>query len=103
MKVRECPQVYQYNYNGDLVRRVELPGIGTSSGFYGERDQEELYFSFSNYYTPGNLYSFNPTNGEYDIYWKLKFNIKLKFPINIIFTIGRVERIQVSRSIIIRK
>ena len=72
-------QVYQYNYSGDLVRKVDLPGIGTSSGFYGERDQEELYFSFSNYYTPGNLYSFNPTNGEYNIYWKpeIEFNSDL--------------------------
>tara|TARA_B100000989_G_scaffold280329_1_gene243680 strand:- start:425 stop:2536 length:2112 start_codon:yes stop_codon:yes gene_type:complete len=69
-------QVYQYNYSGDLIREVELPGIGTSSGFYGERDQEKLYFSFSNYYTPENLYSYDPANGEYDIYWKpeIEFN-----------------------------
>ena len=69
-------QVYQYNYSGDLIREVELPGIGTSSGFYGERDQEKLYFSFSNYYTPENLYYYDPVNGEYNIFWKpeIEFN-----------------------------
>ncbi len=64
--------IRQYNYNGDLIRKIDLPGLGTVSGFYGEKDQEELYFSFSNYYTPGSIYSFNPDNGEYDLYWKPK-------------------------------
>jgi len=69
-------KVYQYDYDGNLVRKIELPGIGSSSGFYGEKEQKELYFSFSNYYTPGNIYFFNPENGEYDLYWKpeIKFN-----------------------------
>ena len=64
--------IRQYNYNGDLIRKIDLPGLGTVNGFYGEKDQEELYFSFSNYYTPGSIYSFNPDNGEYDLYWKPK-------------------------------
>jgi len=64
--------IRQYNYNGDLIRKIDLPGLGTVSGFYGEKDQEELYFSFSNYYIPGSIYSFNPDNGEYDLYWKPK-------------------------------
>ena len=41
-------KVYQYTYNGKLVREVNLPGIGSASGFNGEKDQTELYFSFSN-------------------------------------------------------
>ncbi len=69
-------KVYQYDYDGDLIREIEMPGIGSSSGFYGEKEQKELYFSFSNYYTPGNIYSFNPENGDYDLYWKpeIEFN-----------------------------
>ena len=63
-------EVYQFDYNGKLIRKVDLPGIGSSSGFYGEKNQKELYFSFSNYYTPGNIYSYNPVNGKYNLYWK---------------------------------
>ena len=63
-------EVYQFDYNGKLIRKVDLPGIGSSSGFYGEKNQKELYFSFSNYYTPGNIYSYNPFNGKYNLYWK---------------------------------
>ncbi|MEL1224746.1 MAG: prolyl oligopeptidase family serine peptidase, partial [Candidatus Neomarinimicrobiota bacterium] len=63
-------EVYQFDYNGKLIRKVDLPGVGSSSGFYGEKNQNELYFSFSNYYTPGNIYSYNPVNGKYNLYWK---------------------------------
>ena len=63
-------EVYQFDYNGKLIRKVDLPGIGSSSGFYGEKNQKELYFSFSNYHTPGNIYSYNPVNGKYNLYWK---------------------------------
>ena len=63
-------KVYQYDYDGNLIREINLPGIGNSSGFNGKKDQKELYFSFSNYYTPGNIYSFNPITGEYDLFWE---------------------------------
>jgi prolyl oligopeptidase len=38
-------KVYQYDYNGKLVREIQLPGIGTASGFGGEREDKEFFFS----------------------------------------------------------
>ena len=62
-------KVYQYNYNGKLIREVNLPGIGSAGGFSGEKDQTELYFSFSNYYTPMSRFKFNVELGDYYEYW----------------------------------
>ena len=62
-------KVYQYNYNGKLIREVNLPGIGSAGGFSGEKDQTELYFSFSNYYTPTSRFKFNVELGDYYEYW----------------------------------
>jgi len=62
-------KVYQYNYNGKLIREVNLPGIGSAGGFSGEKDQTELYFSFSNYYTPMSRFKFNVESGDYYEYW----------------------------------
>jgi prolyl oligopeptidase len=62
--------VKQYDYTGKIVREIKLPGIGTASGFGGEDKDKELYFSFTNYVTPGTIYSFNPKNGETKIYQK---------------------------------
>ena len=63
-------KVYQYNYDGTLVREVTLPGIGSAGGFGGKKEDKEFYFSFTNYYTPGSTYKFNVETGEYTQYWK---------------------------------
>ena len=69
-------KVYQYDYSGKLIREVNLPGIGSANGFSGKKDQEELFFSFSNYYTPSSRYKFNVDSGEYKEYWspEIDFN-----------------------------
>ncbi|WP_417352434.1 prolyl oligopeptidase family serine peptidase [Flavobacterium alkalisoli] len=64
--------VEQYDYNGKLVRNVELPGIGSAGGFGGKKDEKTLYYSFTNYITPGTIYSYNPATGESKVYQKPK-------------------------------
>ena len=63
-------KVLQYDFNGKLIREVELPGVGSAGGFGGKTNAEELYFNFTNYSTPGSIYKFNPKKGEYKSYWK---------------------------------
>lgn len=62
-------KVLQYNYDGELIREIELPGIGSAGGFSGKHEDKELYFSFTNYSTPGTIYKLNPNQGDYEIYW----------------------------------
>ena len=62
-------KVLQYNYDGELVREIELPGIGSAGGFGGKHGDKELYFSFTNYSTPGTIYKLNPNEGDYEVYW----------------------------------
>ncbi len=63
-------QVKQYDKSGKLVREIELPGIGTASGFSGKREDKTLYFTFSNYTTPSSIYSFDPKKGVSLLYKK---------------------------------
>ncbi len=63
-------KVFQYDYEGNLVREVQLPGVGSASGFGGKKDEKEFYFSFTNYNTPGSSYKYNVDTGEYEQYWK---------------------------------
>ncbi|MDN3618359.1 prolyl oligopeptidase family serine peptidase [Polaribacter undariae] len=63
-------KVLQYDFDGKLIREVKLPGIGTAGGFGGKTAAKELYFSFTNYSTPGSSYKFNPEDGTYESYWK---------------------------------
>ncbi len=64
--------VKQYDYSGKLVREVQLPGVGSAGGFGGKKDAKTLYYSFTNYITPGTTYAFDPNTGKSTVYQKPK-------------------------------
>ncbi|HLU87836.1 MAG TPA: prolyl oligopeptidase family serine peptidase [Taishania sp.] len=66
--------IKQYDFEGKLIREVKLPGLGTISGFGGKTKDKELYYSFTNYITPGSIFKFNPESGESTIYFQPKIN-----------------------------
>lgn len=68
--------VKQLDYDGKLVREIQLPGKGTAGGFGGEAEDKELYYSFSNYVTPGTIYKYDIASGKSEVYYKpnVKFN-----------------------------
>ncbi len=65
-------KVMQYDYQGNLVKNVELPGVGSAGGFGGKNNADVLYYSFSNYITPGSIYSFDPKTSQSTFYSKPK-------------------------------
>ncbi len=68
--------VDQFDYSGKFIRKIELPGLGTASGFGGKKDAKDLYFSFTNYITPGTIYRMDIASGTSEVYQqpKVKFN-----------------------------
>lgn len=69
-------KVYQYDYQGNLIREVPLPGIGSVSALSGKKTDKTLYYTFTNYKTPSTIYAFNVNDGKTVIYRKsaAKFN-----------------------------
>jgi prolyl oligopeptidase len=69
-------QVKQYDLKGKLVREVELPGIGSASGFGADEDEKELFYSFSSFTYPTTIYKFDIASGQSSIYYqpKVDFN-----------------------------
>ena len=61
-------QVSQYNYDGTLVRRVELPAIGTVSGFDGRKEDTELFYTLVNYTSPATIYRYDIATGATSLY-----------------------------------
>ncbi len=68
--------VEQYDYEGKLIRSIELPGIGTASGFSGKKEEKEIYYSFANYITPSSIYKLNVSNGKSDLHWSPNIDFK---------------------------
>ncbi|MCB0398487.1 MAG: S9 family peptidase [Winogradskyella sp.] len=63
-------KVLQYDYDGNLVREVELPGVGSAGGFGAKKEEKELYYSFTNYVTPGSIYKYDIEKGTSELYRK---------------------------------
>lgn len=62
-------KVFQYDYAGTLIREIELPGVGSVSGFSGKKDDELLYYRFTNYANPSVIYSYAPKSQNSALYW----------------------------------
>jgi prolyl oligopeptidase len=69
-------QVKIYDLNGRFVRELELPGLGTASGFTGKRKDQETFYSFTSFTVPPTIYRYDLVTGKSAIYRrpKLDFN-----------------------------
>lgn len=57
-------QVFQYDLDGQLVRQVALPGVGTAAVYYAKTEQPFSYFYFYNQTTPLSYYRYDNSTGE---------------------------------------
>ncbi|MGB2087445.1 MAG: prolyl oligopeptidase family serine peptidase [Psychroflexus salarius] len=62
--------VKQFTYEGEIVRDVKLPGVGSIGGFGTKKEEKELYYSFTNYTTPGSIYKYEIESGKSELYQK---------------------------------
>jgi prolyl oligopeptidase len=57
-------KVYQYNLEGEKLRTIELPDIGSVSMNGDKFDANTSYYTFSNYITPTTIYALDVATGE---------------------------------------
>ncbi|HTH58147.1 MAG TPA: prolyl oligopeptidase family serine peptidase [Cyclobacteriaceae bacterium] len=65
-------QVKQFDMKGKMERVVELPGIGTASGFGGKEGDKELYYSFTSFTYPSTTFKYDIASGKSALYEKPK-------------------------------
>tara|TARA_R110001583_G_scaffold27796_2_gene99070 strand:+ start:24749 stop:26941 length:2193 start_codon:yes stop_codon:yes gene_type:complete len=56
-------KVYQYDYQGNKIREIELPGAGSASSLSGKTKAKTLYFTFTNSTTPSVTLAFDIKTG----------------------------------------
>lgn len=71
-------KVYQYTYEGNLVREIKLPGIGSAGGFGGEKEDKEFFYSFSSFSTPPAIYRYDIASGKSMLFRQTETNLDLK-------------------------
>ena len=69
-------KVFQFDRTGKQIREVQLPGLGTASGFSGKQDEKETYFVFTSYINPATIYKMDIATGNNVIYKESKVEFK---------------------------
>ena len=62
-------QISIFDLNGEFVSKLSLPKKGTVSGFGGDIDDKESYFSITNYITPREIYQIDLTDNSFKLFW----------------------------------
>lgn len=71
-----CSAIRIFNPRGELIRELELPGLGSAGGFGGRFDQNETFYTFTSYTVPGAIYRYDIQAGKSEIFRepKVKFD-----------------------------
>lgn len=71
-------KVYQHKLDGTLVREIELPGIGSATGFSGEKEDKEFFYTFTSFNTPPTIYRYDIGLGRTTVFRKTEVKIDTK-------------------------
>src|SRR5579863_2425698 len=61
-------EVRVYDLQGKLLHNVDLPGIGTASGFGGKRSDKETFYSFTSFTSPTTIYRYDPQAAKSSVF-----------------------------------
>jgi prolyl oligopeptidase len=63
-------RVYVYSLDGKLEREVKLPGLGTVSGFGGEKNDPFVFYTFTSFTFPPTIYKYDIATGKSEVFRK---------------------------------
>ena len=69
-------KVFKYNKKGKNLGEIKLPSLGSVYGLSGEKEDLDLYYTFTNYHSPGVIYKYNVNSKKSEIYWEPEIDFK---------------------------
>jgi len=70
-------QVKTFSKEGDLIRAIELPGIGSVSGFGGHQADQETFYHYTSFTAPGAVYHYDLATGQSTIFHQPELDFDL--------------------------
>ncbi|MFT2010802.1 prolyl oligopeptidase family serine peptidase [Pontibacter sp. 13R65] len=68
-------EVVVFDTNGKRLNNVELPAIGTVAGFNGERNDKEVFFTFTSFTYPTTIYRYDIASNKASLFRKSDVDI----------------------------
>ncbi len=66
--------VYTYDFTGKKLAEVALPAIGTVSGFSGDKDDNEAFYTFTSFTFPPTIYRYDVAQNKSEVFRKTEVN-----------------------------
>lgn len=67
-------EVKVYSRDGQLVRTIDFPTVGSAAGFNGHPDDNETFYSFESFTVPPSIYRYDAATGEKKLVFQSKVN-----------------------------
>ena len=61
-------RVERFDLSGKSMGQIELPGLGSVSGFGGKQDAKETFYAYSSFATPGSVYRLDLRSGKSQVF-----------------------------------
>jgi prolyl oligopeptidase len=68
-------RIYQTDYKGHDAREIQLPGIGTASGFSSHKEDKEIFYSYSSFDYPSATFRYDIQTGKSNLFRKSEAKI----------------------------
>lgn len=62
--VNACSQIDVYDLSGKKIRTIELPGLGTASGWSGSEKDDHTFYTYTSYNAPPVIYQYDLASGK---------------------------------------
>ncbi len=59
---------YIYDYDGNYIEDLQLPGIGSMSGVSGKKDEDIAFYSFTSFTFPSTVYKYDISANTSEVY-----------------------------------
>ncbi len=69
-------RIFRYVYDGSSEKEITLPGLGSSGGFAGKKEDTYLFYNYASFVDPGTIFKYDVATGESTLFYRseLKFN-----------------------------
>lgn len=61
-------QAYFYDYEGNMIQKMELPTLGTLTGFRAEKGDNEAFYGFTSFTFPSSVYRYDLASHQSAVY-----------------------------------
>ena len=70
-------KAYVYNLDGSLEHQIELPGIGSISGFSGDKESNTAFYSYTSFTFPAMAFKYDIKNNKTEVFRKSGIDIDI--------------------------